>query len=384
MIEEYLTKNLFDRIKPNAKVAIFGAGTVGKGIFEDIKTLRPDVKIICFIDSHLEGSVQDVKIINIKDIDETISQIDTLICSIRHDGQEIAHCIFKYYPNIDFIENTRFIERYYRDEEKLLSDKNLELTLKIFKDKKYKELWREVFAARAFIDEKNMSEYANTAHNIRPCVFRMNIYHHYLDEIVKDKVKVIYDAGFYDGRNVLAFDKLLLNLEKIYAFEPIYDITSHPFFDKFIKNLGKVEIINCALGEKTGEAEFLLHDTKPEASAVKELTTKRSCTVSAHFNTIKRKVKVTSIDDYSRKNILPPDLIKMDIEGAELSAIKGAIATIKRYRPQLAISIYHSDSDFIKIPLYLYENLDNYSFRVGHYSYGRGETVFYAIPEEKL
>ena len=48
----------------------------------------------------------------------------------------------------------------------------------------------------------------------------------------------------------------------------------------------------------------------------------------------------------------------MDIEGAEMPALIGGINTIKKYRPQLAISIYHTNSDFINIPLYLKNNLE--------------------------
>ena len=74
----------------------------------------------------------------------------------------------------------------------------------------------------------------------------------------------------------------------------------------------------------------------------------------------------------------------MDIEGAELPALKGGLEIIKRHRPQLAISIYHSSEDFINIPLYLSENLENYTFKIGHYSPLIYETVFYAIPNELI
>ena len=73
----------------------------------------------------------------------------------------------------------------------------------------------------------------------------------------------------------------------------------------------------------------------------------------------------------------------MDIEGAELSTLQGGIETIKKCRPQLAISIYHQEGkDLITIPLYLKENLENYKFRLGHYSETSSETVLYAIPNE--
>lgn len=72
----------------------------------------------------------------------------------------------------------------------------------------------------------------------------------------------------------------------------------------------------------------------------------------------------------------------MDIEGAELSALEGGIGTIKKCRPQLAISIYHSDEDFINIPLFLNDILENYKFKIGHYHPSLCETILYDIPSE--
>lgn len=90
-------------------------------------------------------------------------------------------------------------------------------------------------------------------------------------------------------------------------------------------------------------------------------------------------VKTLSIDDLTVQQKLPKvDFIKMDIEGAELSALQGAEQTIRRFKPDLAIAIYHSNADFVQIPEFL-RSLDlGYKFYLGHYTVYGYETIFYA------
>ncbi|MEQ1949315.1 MAG: FkbM family methyltransferase [Bryobacteraceae bacterium] len=63
------------------------------------------------------------------------------------------------------------------------------------------------------------------------------------------------------------------------------------------------------------------------------------------------RVPVTTIDRIvSELNLPRVDFIKMDIEGAEKHALKGAQATIRRFRPRMSISLEHLDDDFTAIP----------------------------------
>jgi len=74
------------------------------------------------------------------------------------------------------------------------------------------------------------------------------------------------------------------------------------------------------------------------------------------------------------------DFIKMDIEGAELDALKGAEASIRKHRPKLAISLYHKPDDFDSIPRYL-AGLDlGYRFYLDHHTIYQNETVLFGVP----
>lgn len=92
----------------------------------------------------------------------------------------------------------------------------------------------------------------------------------------------------------------------------------------------------------------------------------------------KRKATTITIDTFSRqiglKNV---DFIKMDIEGAEIPALIGATATIKKFKPKLAISAYHKWDDLLTIPQLIHGMRDDYSFYLDCTTGFGGETVLY-------
>ncbi len=86
-----------------------------------------------------------------------------------------------------------------------------------------------------------------------------------------------------------------------------------------------------------------------------------------------------TIDDLVADGTIPHlDFIKMDIEGSELAALKGAEQSIKRWRPRLALSLYHRPEDLFSIPLWIASLNCGYRFYLDHYSIHHEETVLYA------
>lgn len=89
-------------------------------------------------------------------------------------------------------------------------------------------------------------------------------------------------------------------------------------------------------------------------------------------------VESLSIDDYVADNGLPSvDFIKMDIEGSEYDALLGARDTIARFRPQLAISVYHYACDLDRIPRLIHDIDSTYAFSLQHHSGSLLETILY-------
>ena len=71
--------------------------------------------------------------------------------------------------------------------------------------------------------------------------------------------------------------------------------------------------------------------------------------------------------------------IKMDIEGAELSALRGAERIIREQRPKLAISIYHKPEDMWEIPSLILQYNPSYKLYMRHHTIVNADTVLYAI-----
>jgi len=81
--------------------------------------------------------------------------------------------------------------------------------------------------------------------------------------------------------------------------------------------------------------------------------------------------------------------ISLDVEGAEISVLKGAKEIIQNQRPVLALSAYHKQDDLITLPKIVRQYVDNYSFFLRKYLPGnleasKDELVLYAVPNERV
>jgi FkbM family methyltransferase len=131
-----------------------------------------------------------------------------------------------------------------------------------------------------------------------------------------------------------------------------------------------IELVRKALWECTG-AKVAFSPHGPGTSLM------RDCGNNGHQNT--QEVTTTSIDDFVRERNLPRvDFLKMDIEGAELGALKGAEKTLRSFKPKLAISLYHQDEDFVSIPAYLDRLGIGYTFYLDHFTTYGEETILFA------
>lgn len=149
----------------------------------------------------------------------------------------------------------------------------------------------------------------------------------------------IIDAGAFVGDTALLFSQVAKGKCKIHAFEVLPEnlqLLAYNLAANDIANL--VQTSALALSDRSGQTVNI--KTAPLQGAT---------SVFGEDDGIR--IETISIDDYvSRNEIERIDLIKMDIEGSEQLALAGALRTIQRDRPRLAICLYHRWDDIIEIP----------------------------------
>lgn len=187
----------------------------------------------------------------------------------------------------------------------------------------------------------------------------------YFDVFEAGAAEIFVDGGGYDGNTAVDFMNWTDGkYRRIHIFEPNSEMF-HLMKRKIEENnIDKVEAYNFALWDKKENLCFLENDSGSYIAEEGQNTVKGVCLDEAIKDD-----KVT--------------FIKMDVEGSELKALKGAQQIIKRNKPKLAICIYHRPEDILELPLYILELAPEYKFYIRHYSTNMWETVLYAEAKKR-
>jgi FkbM family methyltransferase len=202
--------------------------------------------------------------------------------------------------------------------------------------------------------------------------FMFEMYHYRRDGVLicPDEGAYVIDGGAFIGDTALWLAASVGPRGKVYSFE-VLDKHCEIFQHNIHQNpsmADRIVLFKYALGEVTTRdlAESEYHADKLDPG----------------FSLLRMKdsgIPIASIDDLVQRQIIDRvDFIKLDIEGYELLALKGAEKSIRRFKPKLAISLYHKPVDMFEIPLYIASINPNYKLYLEHYTIFARETVLYA------
>ncbi len=354
--EEIMEMNSINNV--NKPFIIYGAGGFAKAILKVCKGFNISPIAIC--DSNPEKVGEEFcgfKVLSFNEILDTYSDFLVLI-SAFHYYDDIKKYLLQFispdkFGTINFFPQN--CGRYFKD--MVLDNKEkLNFIYNNLYDDKSRDVMDNILKARI----TNNIEYIEKA-------FSPNQYFNEITRLTDNECFV--DAGAYTGDTIIEFlEHVNYKYNKIYAFEP-----SDSIFKQLSENISNVQNNNTINVYKN--ALF---------SSTKQLNFNDSLPVGDHKideNNLSGGVVVeaVSLDEIIDEKVT---FIKMDIEGSELDALKGAEKIIRKYKPKLAISVYHKVDDLVRIPEYIMSLGLDYKYYLRHHCVATifgVETVFYAV-----
>lgn len=185
-----------------------------------------------------------------------------------------------------------------------------------------------------------------------------------------------------------------LNGAYVYAFEPIPETYQRLTRNIALNHVSQIKTFPVGLGEKRGSETFYYNPNASGSSSRADLDyfgDGRTQVVNSMIDTLDH---IACEEQFERV-----DLIKCDIEGAELFAFRGAVETIKKFRPFVICEmlrkwsakfdyypddIIHLFSDMGYVCVALCRNHPGESYLLTHMLESTAETNFLFVPEEKV
>ena len=344
------------------KVYLYGAGNLGKRLSHFLK--HQGIKIECFLDREKSSSlIEGLKVENpftgkidhknalviasIFNRDISFLDIKNKLLAIGFDNI-ISFVEFHPYCSHEF-GNWYWLSN---DKDYLFDERKIEVVYNSLSD----TLSREIFSAIIRTRKTDIYEYLPIPYPIEEQYFS--------EDVPLNKFKDFIDCGAYDGDTLDVLINRKIPINKYYAFEP--DLHNFKKMTNKARKYGSQTILfPCGVHSNT---EFFRFNSGAGEGSM----------ISDEGNEV---IQCVALDDVLVNVISEPVLLKMDIEGAELDALKGAERLIKTCDIDLAICLYHKPQDILEIPQ-LISSFGNYKFYVRLYGHYGMELVLYAIKQK--
>lgn len=339
------------------KIYIWGTGNTASLYQQGLERLEGEGFIIeAYVDNNSSkwgGEFAGKKIVSPDEVKNGANVI--LVCSPQ---PKVVKSIFAQLESMGKMEYYHIDELIFK-----LHKKEIITVAESFADGESKDIYYDLIESRMagkYPDNKN---YSPNQYFALPQFVRRNT-----DEI-------FVDCGAYVGDSIEQFLwQHEATFKKIIAFEP--DRSNYSAMKKRIGRLveewnlqdGRIECLQYALGNEKvlKKIESYANNNGLGSKLTDAISTGENC-------------QVVTIDEMIQE---PITFLKADIESYEYNMLEGARACIKRWKPLLAICIYHNAIDMYTIPLLIKEIVPEYKLAIRHHSYQLDETVLYAWVDE--
>jgi FkbM family methyltransferase len=149
------------------------------------------------------------------------------------------------------------------------------------------------------------------------------------------KRSCIFDIGAHIGLTTLPLSKNISRGGVVYAFEPADPNLLYLRKHLQANHVQNVEVVDALLGAEIAEEIPFLQFAK--VSGMNSVAISGRSELKGWSTTTKRMI---TLDSFCHQRNLVPDLIKMDVEGAEYGVLKGARKTITNHKPLIVLSVH--------------------------------------------
>jgi FkbM family methyltransferase len=137
---------------------------------------------------------------------------------------------------------------------------------------------------------------------------------------------LVFDVGAFRGEAAAEYAEMF-PAAQVYAFEP-FPASYNSLVSRFAGN-SRIHLVNAAVSSQTGEAVFHVNGLPETNSLLPRPSSGRQYFPSAAATEQKISVPTITLDDFrERQKLAVPQILKMDIQGNELAALKGAEKTV--------------------------------------------------------
>lgn len=187
----------------------------------------------------------------------------------------------------------------------------------------------------------------------------------YYNCIDSKNIRVAVDGGAYTGDTLTELHLHHPELARAFAVEP--DRRTFEKLRRYAESAPfEVTPFHGALWSRTGNGIFSASGNR------------NSSIFNTSYQSKTEDVSLLTVDSLPIGEAV--DYIKYDVEGAEYEAIIGSRRTVERYRPALAVSLYHRAKDLFEIPLLLHRLNPEYRFYLRRkYCLPAWELTLYAV-----
>jgi FkbM family methyltransferase len=171
-----------------------------------------------------------------------------------------------------------------------------------------------------------------------------------LDQVMPfvQRGSTIWDCGTYIGFYTLVFARSVGSAGRVVAIEPDLRNLERTQENAALNRLTNIIFVNAAIGAPVGEVDFIVDDgTNSHLPGTYAGGLEMEGIWNARDNQKPRsRVECISLDQALLDKELPkPDLIKLDIEGAEKDALQHAVCIFEQVRPLLLLELHNPECD---------------------------------------